>query len=103
MSRLSKADVGIIATVLKKRAERVELTAAWQRIYNNFQIGRCVDRWLYLSRKDHKELSALCVQLTGVDPRLGVSTGGRAEVAVKPLMKSGSIERFVRVRFLLAL
>ena len=81
MSGLSKADVGIIGTALKKRAERVDLTVAWQRIHDDLQIGRCVDRWLYLSRKDHRELSLLCAQLTGVDPLLGLPAGGRTEVA----------------------
>jgi len=81
MSSLSKADVGIMGTALKKRAERVELTVAWQRFHDDFEIGRCVGRWLYLSRKDHRELSLLCAKLTGVDPLLGVSAGGRTEVA----------------------
>lgn len=83
MSSLSKADVGIIGTALKKRAERVDLTVAWQRLHDDFHIGRCVDRWLYLRRKDHRELSSLCVQLTGVDPVLGVSAGARTEVAAQ--------------------
>jgi hypothetical protein len=81
MSGLSKGDVGIIRTALKKRADRVKLTSAWQRIHDDFQIGHCVERWLQLSRKDHRELSLLCVRLTGVDPLLGISSGGRTEVA----------------------
>ena len=81
MSRLSKTDVGIIGTALRKRAEQVELTEAWQRLHDDFQIGRCAGRWLHLSRKDHRELLLLCEGLTGVDPLLGISSGGRTEVA----------------------
>lgn len=81
MPSLSQADVGIIGTVLKRRVERVELTVAWQRLHEEYQIGECVGRWLNLSRKDHRELSLLCMQLTGVDPLLGVSGQNRVDVA----------------------
>lgn len=81
MPSLSQADVGIIGTALKKRLERVELSAAWRRIHEEFQIGENAGRWLNLTRKDRSDLSLLCLKLTGVDPLLGVSGENRVEVA----------------------
>jgi len=81
MPSLTKAQVSIISTVLKKNTSKIRLSAQWQELHDSYGIGRCEGKWLHLTRQDLKKWRSLIIAQVGFDLTKESLSGNRTEVS----------------------
>lgn len=81
MSSLSKQQVKIIVTAIKKQAPRIRATTAWVQLSEEYGLGEQRGDHIHFSRQDYKAWREILIAECGFDPVEAELTGNRTEVA----------------------